>query len=193
MRFKFQVSQIHFFALIALSAILSGAFSLAFFDSSVRSAAMVYCPLTKTLQPVNPPPSVARAFSLNEICAADSEKLRLTAAIAENLKLKFINYSADNFEDLAFDFWQKGKSAFDSSPNLPNSPQEFAVKNSFASIGYGDNFSFKIVWTATEKFAFQTQPRPPTALDFPDFNRKDALNLKSISRRIAPRAPPVLV
>ncbi len=140
-----------------------------------------------------PAPSVAKAFSLNEICAADAEKARLAAAIGENLKLKFTNLTADNFENLAFDFWQKGKAAFDVLPNAPNAPEKAAVRNSFSPTTSGGSFSFKIVWKATEKFAFQTQPRPPTIAGFSDFNFKFLTKLDQISRRIAPRAPPFFV
>ena len=155
---------------------------------------MVYCPLTKKLQPVNPPPeSVAPTYTLNEICAADSEKRRLEAAVFENFKLKFTNLSLNNFEDLAFDFWQKGKSVFENLPNIPNAPEKFAVKNSFSPIGFGGNLDFKIVWKTSEKFAFQIQPRPPSTINLSEFNAGFSLKLASISRRIAPRAPPVFV
>ncbi len=193
MRCKFHITKVYFFALVALIAILSGAFSFAVFNSNLLSPAeMVYCPLTKKLQPINPP-SVSNAFSLNEICATDAEKIRLTSAIVKNLKLQFTNFTANNFEDLAFDFWQKGKTAFDSLPNAPNLPEKLTVKNFFSPTNSGDNFSFKIVWKTTEKFAFQAQPRPPTAIDFPEFNFEIVPKLKRISRRIAPRAPPVFV
>lgn len=194
MRFKFHLFKIHFSALAALTAILSGALSFAFFNSNSRSTAeMIYCPLTKKLQPINPPSSVSNTFSLNEICAAETEKTRLAAAIAENLKLKFVSLNRNNFENLAFDFWQKGKTAFDAVPNVPNAPEKAAFKNSFSPINFNGDFSFKIIWKATEKPAFQAQPRPPTVADFPEFNHEFSKKLDRVSRHIAPRAPPVLV
>lgn len=179
-----------------LSAILSGAFSFALFKSNARPARMVYCPLTKKLQPVNLPPAsvFSAAYSLNQICAADSEKTRLALAISENAKLKFTNSDQIDFENLAFDFWQKGKTAFDSTPPMPpSSPEKCAVKNSFSATNFGGDLAFKIVWKTSEKFAFQAQPRPPTTLDFPAYNFETARKLSRISRRLAPRAPPVLL
>ncbi len=190
MHFKTQIFKVYF-AAVLLPVILSGAISNALFNSNFqKSAEMVYCPLTKKLQPINPPAVAAKAFSLNEICAADSEKIRLESAIGENLKF---NFTARNLENLAFDFWQKGKTAFESLPNAPNAPEKAAVKNSFPPVVFGDHFDFKIVWKATEKFAFQAQPRPPTAIDFPEYNSETASKLRQISLRIAPRAPPVFV
>ena len=193
MRFKFHIFDVYF-AVILLSAIVSGAFSCALFKSNLQtSAEMVYCPLTKKLQPVNPPKNIAPTYLLNEICAADSEKNKLEAAISEYSKLKLTVFNLNNFEDTAFDFWQKGKTAFDILPNMPGAPEKSAAKNSFSPVGFGGDFDVKLFWKTSESFAFQIQPRPPTTLDTALFNLQFFLKFDRISRRIAPRAPPVFV
>ena len=195
MRFKFYILKTYLVALILLAAILSGVFSFVLLQSKAHSSATkVYCPLTKRLQPINPPQeNAAPVFSLNEICANDSEKNRLESAIVENFKLKFSRFTQKSLENLAFDFWQKGERAFDALPNIPNAPEKLAVKNTLQTTGFNKRSEIKIALKTIEKFAFPTLLRPPPAQNFPAFKLSSVLKLPHISSRIAPRAPPVSV
>lgn len=193
MRSGFYISKTYLVAILLLAATLSGAFlfgALLPIKPSSSAAEMVYCPLTRKLQPVNPPKPAAPVYSLNEICAAEFEKSIFTLAILESAKLNFSSISANEFEDLVFNFWQKGKSAFDSLPNAPNAPQEFTAKNSFSAINFGSDYKNKIVWLATENFAFQSKPRPPTTQKIFAFESQSLKLLDESSNQTSPRAPP---
>lgn len=190
-RLKFQMLKINFVAVILLLAISSGAFSFAFFAPEKSSTAeMVYCPLTLRLQPINPPREISIGDSLNEICANESQKDRFASAILRSAKVEVSKLNQLTFENLVFDFWQKGKSAFDNLPNLPNLPETFLAKNSFSTLTVGNQFENQFVWKTTEKFAFQLKPRPPTTRNSFVFEFQNVTKLDQISRQIAPRAPP---
>lgn len=194
MRAEFHIFKTVSLAAVLLSAILSGALSLAFPSPIESSAEMVYCPLTRRLQPANPPKTIAPKFSLNEICARDFEKnLFALAAATESAKLNSSSVNQTEFENLAFDFWQNGNRAFGNLPSAPNAPEKFIAKNSFAAINSGGDYGNKIVWQTTEIYAVQLKPRPPTNQNSPRFEIKSARRLHQISRRIAPRAPPVSI
>lgn len=193
MRSDFHIFKFFAVALFLLSAISSGAFSFVFAPAKFAAAEMVYCPLTRKLQPVNPPKIAAPLYSLNEICASEFEKSNFALAIIKIAKLKFSNISQKDFENLAFDFWRTGKSALDALPNSPHLPEELMTKNFFSPLNAGSDYENNFCWTTTEIFTFQLNPRPPTNRNSLAYEFDSARKIIQISRRIAPRAPPASV
>jgi len=179
--------------LMLLSAIFSGVFSLVFYSpNKAENPEMVYCPLTKKLQPVHAEQIIQTENPLNEYCLSDRQKSDFSAAVLEKISFGFSVAKEKSFEDLVFDYFRDGKSGIDTRPNLPNLPEKTFAKNSFSAVGFGNNFSLQIVWKSDEKFSFQLKARPPTKT-FSNRFEFDSLNsLEDISRNINPRSPPFL-
>lgn len=179
-------------ALILLSAIFSGTI----FSASTQSretAEMVYCPLTKQLQPVHAIRKSSLKNPLNEICGSETEKNQFSNEVVKKISLGFSIASEKQFEDLVFDYFRAGKSAFNTTQHLPAPPENKLIKNSFSLTGFGNNFSSQIVWKSEERFAFQLKPRPPTAVSQAHFEIALTKDLSAISRNINPRSPPFSV
>ncbi len=154
---------------------------------------MVYCPLTKKLQPVKPSKEIFRKNPFDEICASDDAKLLFSLEISAQTNFKFMSPDAQNFENLIFDYFQKGKSVFDNVPNLPNFPNKNLTKNFSSFAGFGSNYQKQFVWKLSgENFSFAQNPRPPNEIKTVSFGILLTYNLDKISRKIAPRAPPFL-
>lgn len=192
MNLIFQQSKKSFLpALILLSAILSGMFSFSFHTSTqLNTAEMVYCPLTKKLQPI-------RAFNVNskqnlldEYCVSEKEKAGFSSEIIKKIRFSFSIFNETNFENLVFDYFRIGKSAFDVIPNLPNFPEKKLVKKSFSTSGLSNSFNTQITGKAQEQFSFQLKPRPPTIILQTHFEFLFSQELKKISKNINPRSPP---
>lgn len=180
--------------LILLSAIFSGAFSLAFYSPNrAKNLEMVYCPLTKQLQPVHAAQIIQTENKLDEICLTDRQKNEFSSAILEKVSFGLSLSKEKSVEDLVFNYFRDGKSALDANPNLPNQPEKTFAKNSFSLIGFGNNFDTQAVWKTEEKFSFQLKPRPPTSAVSIRFEFNPSNDLENISRNINPRSPPVPV
>ena len=179
-----------FITLLSLFAFAASAFWLDF--SHVKadiSPEMVYCPLTKKLQPVHSPEKGIRESLLNDICAADREKNEFARAFLENPIA--VSFAENQIENLAFDFFQSGKSAFKKLPNFPNAPDQYLAKT-FTPIAGTGSFDGQISFlkTKTGHFDFFQKPRPPNFSASVKFDFQIVRVLEKISQNINPRSPP---
>lgn len=179
-------------SLVTLFALATSLFCLAFSPVDIdASNETVYCPLTKKLQPVKAPKKEPSQNPLEEVCAADKNKKSFVNEIFGKNLLRANFLDKKQFENLVFDFFQKGKSAFANLPQFPDSPRKDSVKPSSTVIGFGKNDETRFVWkTQIENFNFAQNPRPPNAISTHLFESQNFRKLELISRRISPRAPP---
>lgn len=171
-------------------ALLLNAFSTPAFAATLKSSpATVYCPLTKKLQPVKIPQ--ARPNPLGEICANEKDKQLFTNEFFGVNRSKINFLSETQFENLVFDFFRKGESAFAGLPSLPDSPHQKSIVKSFLIYAFGKineyHFAFK---TNDANFSFAQNPRPPNSRNSAKLDFQIARELRKISRRINPRSPP---
>ena len=103
--------------LFSLFSLFASTFYFAFFSiKNDASNGTVYCPLTKKLQPVHPPKKSAGDISINDFCANDKEKSEFIKVLLNSENLFLINET--QFENLAFNYFQTGKTAFQTSSEL---------------------------------------------------------------------------
>jgi hypothetical protein len=175
-----------------LFALLLNAFSIVLFAETPRHPAeIVYCPLTKKLQPVKVQKKEVWQNPLENICADEMEKTSFSDELFSKNLLKTNSLDEKQFENLAFDFFQKGNAAFANLPQFPDFPHKNSVKNFSVTLGFGKTNETQFVWKSpTEKYNFALNPRPPNSVSANLFEPRISRELEKISRRIAPRAPP---
>ena len=181
------LTAIWFFALIL------NAFSIAIFAEAPKSSAagLVYCPLTKKLQPVKAAKKETRQNPLEEICADERDKKSFSDELFSANLLNKPRLDDKQFENLVFDFFQKGKSAFAGIPQFPDFPHKDSIKASSVVIAFNKTNETEFVWKLNpEGFSFAQNSRPPNAVSASLFEPQNFRKLEKISRRIAPRAPP---
>ena len=173
-------------------ALFLNVFSIALFAEPPNSSAdEVYCPLTKKLQPVKASKNETRQNPLENICAVEKDKKLFADELFRQNPLKTNALDEDKFENLVFDYFQKGSAAFADLPHSPDSPHKNSVKNLAVSVGFSKTDETRFVWkTIAEKFSYAQNPRPPNALKTNLFEPQTFIKLEKISRRISPRAPP---
>lgn len=180
-------------AAIWLFALLINAFSVAIFAEAPKNsvAGLVYCPLTKKFQPVKAEKKEIRQNPLEEICADERDKKTFSDELYSTNFLYKPRLDVKQFENLVFDFFQKGKSAFAGIPQFPRFPHKDSIKASAAVIVFSKTNETEFVWKSnTEGFSFAQNSRPPNAILANLFEPQNFRKLEKISRRIAPRAPP---
>lgn len=172
--------------------LIFNAFSIAIFAEKTQNfSAFVYCPLTKKLQPVKASQKETKKNPLAEICADESYKKHFTDEIFGANLVKTNSLDENRFENLAFDFFQKGKAAFKGLPSFPDAPRKNSAKSAYDFFTSCRNEKVKFAPSLKgEKFSFAQNPRPPNFSFTADFQSKKLLKSEEISRRIAPRAPP---
>lgn len=176
-----------------LFALFLNAFSFGSFAAvSESSAELVYCPLTKRLQPVKAPQRQIHKNPLDEICADNRTKNSFLNEIFSSKNLPSANHLNDReFENLVFDFSRTGKAAFKNLPLPADFPHQNLVKNFSAVAGFSKTDELKFVWKlSASDFSFAENPRPPTKVSTNFFNPQTFRELEKISRRRVPRAPP---
>lgn len=152
---------------------------------------MVYCPLTKQLQPVHAADLNRTKNEFDEICLTNKQKNDFSAAILKKINFGFSVSKEKPFEEIVFDFLKNGKSALDSLPNIPNLPEKRLTKNSLSTPLSNNSNEAQLVWKLqNEDFLLPQNPRPPTIVSTANFESKNLFKSEKISRRIAPRAPP---
>lgn len=176
--------------LFSLFSLFASTFYFAFFSiKNDASNGTVYCPLTKKLQPVHPPKKSAGDISINDFCANDKEKSEFIKVLLNSENLFLINET--QFENLAFNYFQTGKTAFQSLPNLPDLPEQNLAKSFYSAAVtgiYDRQISFFKI--KTEQFDFAQTPRPPTIQASAKFDFQIVRLLEKISQNINPRSPP---
>lgn len=176
-----------------LLALLLNAFPFGLSAAAPKAPAeLVYCPLTKRLQPVKAPPKNFRKNSLDDICAGKDTKNSFLNEIFSSRNLAAVNHLNDQeFEDLVLAFSRIGKAAFQNLPPPPDLPRQSALKASFAVAGFSRTGESKCIWKPNAaSFSFAENPRPPTPAAASYFEPRNRRELETASRPGAPRAPP---
>ena len=184
--------RIKFLTAIWLFALFLNAFSIAIFaEAPKKLAEMVYCPLTKKLQPVKAVKKETRKNPLGEICADGRDKKSFSDELFSASGLKMAALGEKQFENLVFDFFQKGKSAFAGVPQFPDLPHKNSIKPFSAVVAFGQTDEKQFIWKSrAERFSFALIPRPPNTVAANFFEPQNFRELNKISRQITPRAPP---
>jgi hypothetical protein len=174
-----------------LLALFLNAFSVGLFaEPPPNSAETVFCPLTKKLQPVKVQKK-SRQNPLKNICADEEDKKSFSIELFNGNLLKTNSRGEKQFENLVFDFFQKGKAAFADLPQFPDSPQKDSVKTFSVAIAFSKTAETQFVWKSqNEDFPFAQNPRPPNSVSADLFEHQNFQTLEQFSRQIAPRAPP---
>jgi len=182
-------------AAIVFFALVCNAFSVAIFaEKTENSAAFVYCPLTKKLQPVKAAQKETKKNPLTEICADEKYKKSFADEIFGANLAKTNSLDEKQFENLAFDFFQKGKASFKGLPAFPDAPRKNSAKSAAAFFISGRNETVKFAASLkNENFSYAQNPRPPNRFSADSSEPQTFPELEKISRRIAPRAPPFSV
>lgn len=175
-----------------LFALFLNAFSTALFaDSSPRSAETVYCPLTKKLQPVKARKKDLRKNPLEEVCADEKDKKSLLGELFGKNSRRTNFLDEKQFENLVFDYFQKGRAAFANLPQPPDFPRRVSIKTSSAVAGFSKTNETSFVWKLQpNNFNFASHQRPPNSVPVNLFESQNFRALEEISRQISPRAPP---
>lgn len=159
----------------------------------VNNLDLVFCPLQKTWVKRNPAPEKAFKFEpLEEICAANEQKESFIFESFQKLALAKISLDIKKTENLFFDYAEKGKEVFtmlSNSHSLPETQLSKADNPKKAIFNLQKDFIKK----ETGIFLLPAQPRPPTFQITANFISQKFVELKNISRKISPRAPPVFV
>lgn len=154
------------------------------------SEGLVYCPLSKKFQPINPPQ--ARKQPFGNICASEKTKDFLVREIFIKNLSKRMSLEESSLDKLAFDFLAHGKSALENLPSLPDLPSENIANQINSNTAY-NNYEYKFVWKQSAKiFSPELAPRPPTVQKKSFFARRPIYQTDELSDYIAPRAPPFL-
>ncbi len=152
---------------------------------------MVYCPLTKKLQPVNLPKEILKKNSLDAFCASNDQKNRFSLEISKEINSGIFSLNEKQLENIVFDYFQNGKSAFGNLPKMPEFPHKNLAKNFNFAVNAGNNKENQFIWKLqSENFSFAQNPRPPDFAPKSVFSFQIIRNLDGISRNINPRSPP---
>jgi hypothetical protein len=180
-------------ALIFLS-LFTGSFCLAV-NTQFKSSDAVFCPLQKTWVKKNSPGfgTEKQREPLKNICAPDERKSGFLTELFGAFGLFNIKAAEDQTEKLFFAYYSQGRSAiaaFVSSHNTPG-PQFISSGENEKSVR---NPGFEIVAANVQKIITAAPPRHSTASPENAFvSSKNFKELKNISRRIQPRAPPFFI
>lgn len=162
----------------------------AFAHQSSKSSDLVFCPLQKTwVQKYIPPVKVKEP--LGEICASDRQKDSFFFEMSERLPLLRFIQDSEQTEKLFFNYTEKGKRAFAGILPPENLPESQLAKLASTGKIAGNNYKTNFDRDKSEAFVLAQRPRPPTIQNVASFETTTFRELKTISRRIQPRAPPV--
>jgi hypothetical protein len=180
------------FIVIWFFALFLNGFSIALFaETPRRTAETVYCPLTKKLQPVKAQKKETWRNPLENICADESEKKSFSDEFFRQNLLKTNSLDEKHFENLAFDFFQKGNAVFANLPQFPDLPHKNSVKIFFVAAVFGKANETQLIGNLqSADFSFAQNPRPPNVVSANRFKSQIFSELEKISRQISPRAPP---
>ena len=153
---------------------------------------MVYCPLSRKFQPINPPEEKKEFKPFNDICASRETKDLLVREILVKNPFRQISFDDNKLDDLAFNFLAHGESALGELPNTPNLPSDNLIKQIGSSLATNNTYDHQIVWKQPVQYCSPALlARPPTAAVTAVFTNDLIHQSGELSRRLAPRAPPV--
>ena len=181
-------------AILLLWVMLTVVFLPSIFSAETNKTpeGMVYCPLSKKFQPINPPKEKKKFKPFGDICASDDTKEFLFRKIIIENPFRRISLDENKLTDLALDFLARGESALKHLPNLPNLPSENLIRQIGAIIFVNNNYEHHFDLIKPAQFSSSKQlARPPTALIHILSINNSVHQSAELSRRIAPRAPPV--
>lgn len=177
-------------AVIWLLALMLNVFSIAAWaDEKEIPPGMVFCPLTKQLQPIKA--KERRANPLFDFCATDERKDEFAAGFLTSGQAQNGDLDRDQFENLVFDFFEKGHDVFLGLPFKAELPNRKAIENlnAFAPAGRTGEIQ-KNPATPVAEFSFSQNPRPPDAAPGTYRSPVAVIRLENVSRNINPRSPP---
>lgn len=177
-------------------ALLVIAFAPSIFPAKTSESpeGMVFCPLTHKFQPIKPPQEEEKEFKpFNEICTGSEKKELLFREFFIKNTLKQIPLDEHRLNDLAIDFLKHGKSVLRSLPSLPNSPSEHLIRRigSFAVVSNTQQQQL----IRKQTFHYQSPvllARPTALLVLRTSTNNPVYQSAELSRRLAPRAPPLI-
>ncbi len=150
---------------------------------------MIYCPLSRKFQPLNPPKE-SKLFE--DICATAETKEFLIHEIFVKNSFRRISFDQYKLEKLAFDFLARGESALQELPNLPKIPSENLTRQIGSSPAVNNTYESQFVWNQPVRYFSPTiLARPPTGAISVFYTNNLITQSDELSRRLAPRAPPV--
>ena len=182
-------------AMLLLWALLAVVFAPSFSSAQTIKAptGMVYCPLSRKFQPINPPEEKKEFKPFKDICASRETKDFLVQEIFIKNPFRQISLDENKLDDLAFNFLTHGESALRELPNLPNLPSENLIRQIGSSLVINNTYDHQYVWKqAVQYYSPALFARPPTAAVTAIFTNDLVHQSDKLSRRIAPRAPPVI-
>jgi hypothetical protein len=175
-------------------ALLLTVFPVSFFPAERLELpdGMVYCSLSKKLQPTKPPETGKKQKPFDDLCASGKTKEYLFREIVLRTPWRVFTLDAGGMENLIFDYLAHGKSALEKLPTAPHAPSENLTKQLASSVAAGSRVEHKFVWKVSSIiFLPALAARPPTNQE--NLFSPASLTCRSaeLSRRIAPRAPPL--
>lgn len=193
---KIQVSSIskQTTTMLLLWALLIAVFVPSFSSAQTIKApeGMVYCPLSRKFQPIKPPEEKKEFKPFNDICARRETKDFLVREILIKNPSRQVALDENKLDDLAFDFLTRGESALRELQSFPNLPSENLIKQISSSIVINNTYDYQFVWKRpAQYYSPALLARPPTAAINAIFTSGLVHQSDELSRRIAPRAPPV--
>ena len=154
---------------------------------------MVYCPLSRKFQPIKVPEEKKEFNLFNDICASRNTKDFLIQEILIKNSFRLISLDDNKIDELAFNFLAHGESALRDLPNSPSLPSESLIRQIGSSLVINNTHDHQLVWKQLAKYYSPALlARPPTAEVTAFFTNDLVHQSDELSRRIAPRAPPVI-
>jgi hypothetical protein len=156
------------------------------------AASEVFCPLQKTWVKKNPASVLTekQREPLKDICASDSRKSSFLSEFIESLRFTQLRPTNEETVKVFFAYFNGGKAVFKSFVSSHNTPEPQFISQ-VRTEKSAKNSGFDFVKKTPEILSFSLQPRPPTVTAADNFIPQTVIQLKNISRRISPRAPPV--
>jgi hypothetical protein len=181
-------------ACLLLWTLLTAVFPTAFSAQKLSTPeGLVYCPLSKKLQPINLPKKKKETEPFDELCASKRTKDFLYQEIVLKTPWRVFTLDANGYEKLAFDYLANGKAALYKLPFTPNAPFKALVERVTPGVVSNNHGEHRLVLKNAVAGAFSPnlKPRPPTGeIIFPSFVSQ-TYRSAPLSRRLAPRAPPL--
>ncbi|HEX8369667.1 MAG TPA: hypothetical protein VF604_14070 [Pyrinomonadaceae bacterium] len=179
---------------LLLAALLFVAFPAASFSADRKQAreGLVYCPLSRKLQPIRSLEVKKERKAFDYLCASTKTKDYLFQEIVLKNPWRVFTLNAASIENLVFEYLSYGEAALEGFPEVPKAPFENLSKRVFSTVAVNNRSEHKLVWKNLAALASPNlSPRPPTNSESPSFSAKPIYQSPEISRRMAPRAPPL--
>lgn len=137
---------------LILWALLIAVLPLSFFSAVKEQTpfGMVYCPLSRKPQPIEPLETKKRQKPFDALCASTKTKEYLYREIFLKTPWRVFTLDAKSVERLIFDYIAHGKTALDKLPGrVPPAPSENLIKQIASSTVAGNRSGHKFVWKPT--------------------------------------------